>query len=281
MPTASLLAIGNELLNAAVRDTNLFWLSQHLTRIGFSVEYAALVGDVPPKIADVVSFLLAQQPDVLVISGGLGPTEDDLTLSALADALHAPLALNRTALDLVEHHYDRLLAQHYLAQRGPAFARQKMATLPCGAQPLPNPVGTAPGVRLERQGTVLYILPGVPAELEAIFTTAIAPELLRRFNPGAWAEHTLLIHVDDEADLAIPLHDVSQRHPEVYLKSLAKPFPAAGAEGLLVMATALAPTAAAAHAAAHVALEDLRHTAEAAGLRVTLRLQTSHEAPAC
>lgn len=269
MPTASLLAIGNELLNGAVRDANLFSLSQHLTRMGFSVTYAAMVRDDPTKIAQVLLFLLAQQPDVLLCSGGLGPTEDDLTLSALAEALHAPLVLNSAAVDLVERHYDRLLAQHYLAQRGPAFARQKMATLPSGAEPLPNPVGTAPGVKLAHQGTAIYILPGVPAELEAIFAASIAPELLRRFHPGIWAEHTLLVHCDDEADLAIPLRDVARRHPDVYLKSLAKPFPAASVEGLQVIAVALAPTAVEAHAAAQATLDDLRRTAEAAGLRVS------------
>lgn len=269
MPTASLLAIGNELLNGAVRDANLFSLSQHLTRMGFSVEYAVMVRDVPTKIAHVFLFLLAQQPDVLLCSGGLGPTEDDLTLSALAEALHVPLGLDSAAADLVESHYDRLLAQHFLTQRGPAFARQKMSTLPLGAHPLPNPLGTAPGVKLEHQGTVIYVLPGVPAELEAIFAASVVPELLRRFNPGMWAEHTLLVHCDDEADLAIPLRDVARRHPDVYLKSLAKPFPAASAEGLQVIAVAVAPTAAEAHAAAQAALDDLRRTAEAAGLRVS------------
>ena len=266
MPTASLLAIGNELLNGAVRDTNLFSLSQNLTRMGFSVEYAAMVRDIPLKIADVVLFLLEQQPDVLLCSGGLGPTEDDLTLSALAEALHMPLAINSAAADLVEYHYDRLLAQHFLTQRGPALAREKMATLPRGAQPLPNPVGTAPGVKIEHQGTLIYILPGVPAELEAIFAASIAPELLRRFTPGIWAEYTMLVHCDDEADLTIPLRDVAQRHPEIYLKSLAKPFPAASAEGLRVIAVALAATASEAHAAAQATLTDLRRTAEAAGL---------------
>lgn len=269
MPTASLLAIGNELLNGAVRDTNLFSLSQHLTRMGFSVEYTAMVRDIPRKIADLVLFLLAQHPDVLLCSGGLGPTEDDLTLSALAEALHTHLALNGAAANLVECHYDRLLAQHYLTQRGPAFAREKMATLPLGAQPLPNPVGTAPGVKMEHQGTVIYVLPGVPAELEAIFAASVAPELLRRFTPGIWAEYSMLVYCDDEADLAIPLRDVARRHPEVYLKSLAKPFPAASAEGLRVIAVAVAATASEAHAAAQATLDDLRHTAEAADLPVS------------
>lgn len=269
MPKASLLAIGNELLNGVVRDTNLFTLSQRLTQMGFSVEYAAMTRDLPDKIEALLLFILAHKPDVVLCSGGLGPTEDDLTLAALAQALHLPLTLNEAAVELVEAHYDHLLEQKYLTHRGPEFARRKMATLPEGASPLPNPVGTAPGVKLDYQGTLIYVLPGVPAELEAIFTATIAPELLRLFQPATWVERALLVHCDDEAEVATPLREVAHRHPHVYLKSLAKPFPAAGVEGLRVIAAAQATTEAAAHSAVVAALIDLRHTLEAAGLRVS------------
>ncbi len=269
MPIASLLAIGNELLNGAVRDANLFTLSQYLTQMGFRVEYALMTRDLPTQIADALLFILAHKPDVVLCSGGLGPTEDDLTLAAFSQALHLPLTLNQAAVELVEAHYRRLLEQHYLTHHGPEFARRKMALLPEGAIPLPNPVGTAPGAKLDYQGTLIYILPGVPAELEAIFTTTIVPELNRRFPPAAWAERTLLVHCDDEAEVAAPLREVAQRHPNVYLKSLAKPFPAAGVEGLRVIATSQAQTAAAAQTAVMEALSDLREALETAGLRVS------------
>ncbi len=274
MPQASLLAIGNELLNGAVRDANLFTLSQHLTQMGFSVEYAIMTRDVPDKIAAALLFILSHKPDVVLCSGGLGPTEDDLTLAALAAALHLPLVVNGAAVELVEAHYSRLLKQHYLTHHGPEFARRKMATLPEGASPLPNSVGTATGVKMEYQGMLIYVLPGVPAELEAIFAATIAPELRQRFPPAAWAERALLVHCDDEAEAAIPLHEVARRHPNVYLKSLAKPFPSAGVEGLRVIAAAQAATAAAAQAAVAEALSDLQHTLEAAGLRVSVTEST-------
>jgi len=274
VPQASLLAIGNELLNGAVRDANLFTLSQHLTQMGFSVEYAIMTRDVPDKIAAALLFILSHKPDVVLCSGGLGPTEDDLTLAALADTLHLPLVVNAAAVELVEAHYSRLLEQHYLTHHGPAFARRKMATLPEGASPMPNPVGTAPGVKMEYQGTLIYVLPGVPAELEAIFAATIVPELLQCFPPAAWVEHTLLVHCDDEAEAAIPLHEVARRHPNVYLKSLAKPFPSAGVEGLRVIAAAQATTEVAAQAAVVEALSDLQHTLEAAGLHVSVTKST-------
>lgn len=269
MPQASLLAIGNELLNGAIRDANLFTLSQRLTQMGFSVEYALMTRDLPEKIALALQFLLDHKPDVLLCSGGLGPTEDDLTLAALAQALHLPLVVSEAAAALVEAHYNRLLAQHYLAHHGPEFARRKMSMLPEGAVPLPNPVGTAPGVKLSYAGTSIYVLPGVPAELQAIFEASIVPELLALFPPAAWVERALLVHCDDEAEAAVPLREVAHRHPAVYLKSLAQPFPSAGVEGLRVIAAAQAPTAAEAEAAVTAALTDLQHTLEAAGLRVT------------
>jgi len=278
VPKANLLAIGNELLNGAIRDANLFTLSQRLTQMGFSVEYAVMTRDCPDKIGVALRFLLEHKPDVLLCSGGLGPTDDDMTLAALAQALRLPLSVNAAAVALVEAHYNRLLAQHYLAHHGPEFARRKMATLPEGASPLPNPVGTAPGVKLSYGGTLIYVLPGVPAELQAIFDASIAPELLSLFPPAAWIERALLVHCDDEAEAAIPLHEVAQRHPGVYLKSLAKPFPSAGVEGLRVIAAAQAPTATEAEAAVTAALADLHHTLEAAGLRVS-RLDDSPQSP--
>lgn len=270
MPTASLLAIGNELLNGEIRDTNLFTLSRGLTRAGFTVAYAGLVRDDPTRITALLHFLLAAAPDVLICSGGLGPTADDLTLAALADALERPLRFQPQARELVEAQYAQLLARGYLSAPGPEEARRKMATLPTGAQPLPNPSGTAPGVRLTHGATLLYALPGVPAELAAIFAESILPELHARFALGVWAERALLIHCDDEATAAPLLRAVAHRHPEVYLKSLAQPFPAAAKEGLRVIATTCAADAQTAQQAVAQTLTELQQLAEAAGLRVTL-----------
>jgi molybdopterin-biosynthesis enzyme MoeA-like protein len=193
--------------------------------------------DIPGAASDA-SRARGYDLDVVIISGGLGPTQDDLTLDALAQALHLPLVEDAEARRFVEAHYQRFLAMGYLHHHGPEAARRKMSTLPQGATPLPNPVGTAPGVRLEYADTLIYCLPGVPAELEAIFADTIEPELRERFTTGVWRESSLLAICDDEASAAEPLHEVAERHPDVYLKSLARPFPAAHHEGLrIVLAT--------------------------------------------
>lgn len=267
MPTCSLLAIGNELLNGEIRDLNLYTLSQNLTRLGFHVGQAAITRDSPTSIVSSLTYLLASTPDVLICSGGLGPTEDDLTLQALAQYLGCDLIPHTEARQMVEAQYDALMAAGYLEHRGPEAARGKMARLPEGSQPLPNPVGTAPGVCLQVNDTVIYVLPGVPAELDAIFATSIVPELKRRFTLGFWAQAALRVYVDDEAEVAVPLRTVSKRHPDVYLKSLAKPFPAAGREGLRIIASISGATDALAQQAVHDALADLGLALEAVGLR--------------
>jgi nicotinamide-nucleotide amidase len=286
--SVGLLAIGNELLNGEVRDKNLFTLSQTLTRLGIVVELAVIVRDDPDAIAALLHLMLAHQPssrvipsaasesretrgydlDVLIISGGLGPTQDDLTLDAIAQALHLPLVENAEARHLVEAHYQRFLAMGYLHHQGPEAARRKMSTLPQGATPLPNPVGTAPGVCLEYADTLIYCLPGVPAELEAIFADTIEPELRERFTTGVWRETSLLAICDDEASAAAALREVAERHPDVYLKSLARPFPAAHHEGLRIVLATNAPDEAEAQSRLDKAEADLRQALDAADIGI-------------
>ncbi len=269
MPTCSLLAIGNELLNGEIRDLNLYTLSQRLARLGFYISQAVVVRDSPASIGSGLSYLLASKPDVLLCSGGLGPTGDDLTLQSLAQYLGRDLVQNAEARLMVETQYDQLLAAGYLEQRGPVAAREKMARLPEGARPLPNPVGTAPAVCVEVHDTTIYVLPGVPAELDAIFEASIVPELRQRFSLGFWAHAALRVFVDDEADVAGPLKQATTLHPDVYLKSLAQPFPAAGREGLRVIASINAASDRLAWQAVHDALADLGAALQAAGLRYT------------
>lgn len=268
MPNCNLLAIGNELLNGEIRDLNLYHLSRRLTRLGFLVSNAVIARDTHESIARSLTFLLTPPPDVVVCCGGLGPTEDDLTLDALARSLGRNLVQNPQAQHMVETQYDYLLAQGYLEQRGPAVARAKMARLPEGAAPLPNPIGTAPGVRLCVERTLIFILPGVPAELDAIFAESVVPELRRIFRPAVWAQRAIRVHVDDEAEVAAPLLKVSHDFPDVYLKSLAQPFPAAGREGLRIVASTYGEDSAAADRVVQNALAELRDILAAAGFRV-------------
>jgi len=267
MPRCSVLAIGNEVLNGEVRDLNLYTLGRSLTQLGFSVTGAVVAPDSHESIARSLRFILDQAPDIVICCGGLGPTGDDLTLSAIAAALGRPLVDHPAARVLVETHYDRLIERSYLQHRGPEAAREKMARLPRDADPLPNSIGTAPGVRLTVGTARIYILPGVPAELTAIFGESVVPELRELFDVGAFTEVAIRVYVDDEAEVAGPLEDARHRHPHVYIKSLAQPFPAAAREGLKVVAIAHASTQPKATAHARAAILDLEKALTETGLR--------------
>jgi molybdopterin-biosynthesis enzyme MoeA-like protein len=155
-----------------------------------------------------------------------------------------------------------------------------MATLPKGARPLQNPIGTAPGVRVEHEGTLIYVLPGVPAELEAIYAESVEPELRRRFKTGVWIEGHVVAQCSDEAQVADVLREVAPRHPEVYVKSLARPFPDAEKSGLRILVAARADRSATAREEIEEALTDLAHTLERADIPVLerhVKAQTDRE----
>jgi nicotinamide-nucleotide amidase len=150
---------------------------------------------------------------VLVTLGGLGPTHDDMTLAGIARALGRPLRLNKNALRLVEDHYRRLEIPPKLTKY-----RTKMATLPHGALPLPNPIGTAPGVMIKESGTTMFSLPGVPSEMKAIFRDSVVP-FVESFSSSRPSELQFKIAGIIESALAPILDKARRMYPGLYFKS--------------------------------------------------------------
>jgi len=224
MVTIEIIAIGNELLLGDTLDTNTSWLCRTFTGLGGRVERAVLVRDDRPAIVREIRGALERGVQLLVTSGGLGPTDDDLTLQAVAEALERPLVLNERALALVRETYERLAAAGYVADAQLTESRVKMARLPQGAEPLENPVGAAPGVLLRLDRTTLVSLPGVPAELKAIVTGPLRPIWQELFGAGVFREREVIALCRDETVLAPILREVAERHPEVYIKSRAREF---------------------------------------------------------
>ncbi len=162
------LLVGDELLGGAASDRNTAVIAAALGARGVALAGAETVGDERPAIRDAIR-RLAPACDVLVLTGGLGPTDDDLTREALADALDVPLVEDGTARGWIEARY----AERQLAP-GPSARRQ--ARLPDGATPVANPLGTAPGIRARLGDCRIYALPGVPAEVAGMIG-AVASEL--------------------------------------------------------------------------------------------------------
>lgn len=181
-----LLAVGTELLLGDIVNSNAAWLGQQLAGAGFDVYGSAVVGDNLARIGAAVRAAL-ERADALVITGGLGPTQDDLTREALA--AWAGVALVR------DPELERALRDRFarLGRRMPE-ANYRQADVPVGAVPLPNGRGTAPGLRLARAGApgVVYALPGVPHEMTDMFAAEVLPDLLRRAGqPSAIVSRTL------------------------------------------------------------------------------------------
>jgi len=169
--TAEIISVGTELLLGQIVDTNAVYLSQQLAKLGVDLLQRTTVGDNRERIAAAVKEALSRA-DLVLVTGGLGPTPDDVTAEGIADAF---------AVQLVRHPEAEKWLTDLLLQRGvtPSQTLLKQANLPEGSNWLPNPIGTAPGIWMERDGKVVIAMPGVPAEMEAMFEREVVPRLQR------------------------------------------------------------------------------------------------------
>jgi molybdenum cofactor synthesis domain-containing protein len=212
-PTAEIISVGNELLIGHTLDTNSHWIAKRFTRLGWTLQRITVLRDSLTAIKDGVTGALRRKPDLLITLGGLGPTHDDMTLKGIAFALSKRLVLNPEAFDMVKARYSALEASTGLTR-----FRRKMATLPEGAEPLPNPVGTAPGVAIKIGATKLVSLPGVPSEMKAIFTASVIP-MLKASKGEAPDEASIGLVGIIESALAPALDRTRKAFPGLYFKS--------------------------------------------------------------
>jgi molybdenum cofactor synthesis domain-containing protein len=215
-----LLFIGNELLIGKVLNTNSQWLTRNITLLGGTCSRITVVRDKIEEISRVVNEILKRSPRFLIISGGLGPTYDDMTLEGLSRALNKPLRVDKTALSWVTQKYQELKNKGLIEDSSIIPSRTKMATLPLTSKPLPNPVGTAPGVLISKGETKIICLPGVPSELEAIFEDSVKKEIIKEVGERCFVESTFMVKGIGESAMAPIIEDVMMKYsPYVYVKS--------------------------------------------------------------
>lgn len=166
---AELISAGTELLLGEIVDTNAAYLSQKLAEIGVDVYHRHTVGDNLTRLVEVLRLAISRS-DVIIITGGLGPTEDDLTRQAIAEATDRVLVRSPQAVDRL---------RQFFASRGrvPTENNLRQAEAPEGADLLDNAVGTAPGIRVEHEGKLIFALPGPPTELASMFAQQVLPYL--------------------------------------------------------------------------------------------------------
>ncbi len=178
---AAIVAIGTELLHAGRHDSNGDWLAERLGRLGVPVALRALLEDDPAAIEAHVDAAL-RRCDLVLVTGGLGPTEDDRTRGAVASALEVPLERDAAVVEALRARFE---------SRGRRFEEHqaRQADRPRGSRWLENPAGTAPGFLAERAGRAIACLPGVPAEMRAMFESGVEPWIRGRAR-GAIARRT-------------------------------------------------------------------------------------------
>ena len=198
MGTAAIVTIGNELVCGDVENTNASWLGRRLEQLGLSVRLVAAV----PDEVEVIAALVREQSaavDAVVVTGGLGGTPDDITRESVAAAFGvAQEEVVEVAADLRARF-----------RSSPDYAA-RWALLPAGSRPLANPLGGAPGFAVEN----VYVLPGLPSEMEAMFET-IAAELATGAPIGAWRRR----YQTTESRIVGVLQAMAERHPGVVVGS--------------------------------------------------------------
>jgi molybdenum cofactor synthesis domain-containing protein len=223
-PTVDIIAAGNELLLGDVLDTNTNWLCKRITDGGGEVRRAVIVKDELEAIASEIRSALDRRTALIITTGGLGPTGDDITLQAVAEATGRPLRLDHEVLAALIDRYQDLAVRGLIKDSSLTEARKKMAYLPEGARPVANPVGSAPGVIMEIDNSTLISLPGVPEELKAIYEESLPPILRGVFGDRFYHQSRVITVCGDESSLAPILDEVVSAHPAVYIKSRAKKF---------------------------------------------------------
>lgn len=196
--TASLLTVGDELLIGQVLNTNASWIGERLSAAGLEVVRTATVGDEEALIREELLHVLAGS-DVVVVTGGLGPTHDDITKRAVAGALGRALVFRPELLEEVRRKFEA---------RGVPMGESNrlLAEVPEGFEALPNPVGTAPGLWFEGEvggrRRAVVLLPGVPAEMRRLVRDSVLPRLLERGGGAVHLQKTLLTAGQGESALA-------------------------------------------------------------------------------
>lgn len=224
MDRAVIIAIGREILRGRIQDVNSWTLARRLTGLGVRILRIVCCDDDLVAIVREVHRAQEDGATLIVTTGGLGPTDDDLTLAALAEATGRPLVLDEEARRLVASRYAELHQAGAVDDSGMTPTREKMARIPQDARALPNPVGAAPAVWLEVSRTTLVALPGVPAEMAAILEASVLPALAAQTPGTIYLEQVIRTQARDESQVAPVLRRVAQELPEVFLKSRATRF---------------------------------------------------------
>lgn len=210
---AEILCVGTELLLGEVVNTNAAYISRELAKLGISVYHTAVVGDNPMRLSKAIKSAL-ENADLLVLTGGLGPTYDDLTKETVADVLNLHMVNDPSIVREIEE---------YFASMGKKMPENniKQADIPLGGVALKNRSGTAPGIFIEKDKKVVVLLPGPPFELIPMFEEFVFPRL-RQMSDKIFVSHNIHIMGIGESEVELHLLDLMQNSTNPTLAPYAK-----------------------------------------------------------
>jgi nicotinamide-nucleotide amidase len=212
---AEIIAVGSELLTPDRVDTNSLFLTAHLNRLGVEVTRKTIVGDELAALRNAFSEAM-DRVELVIASGGLGPTEDDRTREAVADLLERKLARDPAVMTRIEARFRQL-------GRTMSEVNARQAMVPEGATVLENDRGTAPGLWLEARGKIVILLPGPPHELKAMFSAQVEPRLERLSTGVRLVARELRVAGMGESDVDQRIAPIYTRHSDVQTTILAAP----------------------------------------------------------
>lgn len=212
--TVELICVGTELLLGNIVNTNAAYLAEKCAGLGLSCYYQTVVGDNEQRLKETLQTAV-NRSNVVILSGGLGPTEDDLTKEAAAAVM---------GRKLVEDAASRAHIETYFAAKGitPTENNWKQALMPVGGVVLPNPNGTAPGVIIAEKNTHVVLLPGPPHELKPMFENHVIP-YLKKLEPGIISSQTVKVCGIGESKVETLLKDLIDGQDNPTLATYAKP----------------------------------------------------------
>ena len=211
MVQAEILAIGDELCYGRVYDTNSFWLADQVTRLGVIVTRITCVRDDVDAIHDILTDMLKRRTQLVFITGGLGPTEDDKTLDVLSRLTGRRIVVDKNVVDTIAKRRNLNASQlppHFL----------KMASTIEGAECFPNPVGLAPLTVLRMGETTIFAMPGPPKEVQGCFTTYLVKEVGNVTHYHSIAKRVLTTMF--ESEVAPLISQIQKKIPGIYVKPL-------------------------------------------------------------
>ena len=217
MRTSAIIIVGKEIVIGQTQDSNSFFIGSHLTQWGINNKYIAAVDDNGKEIVDVFRYYL-DKVDIVIVSGGLGPTFDDMTMEAVAVALNRRLYLNNEAFEHIKNFYEKLYKEGKIESNEMNEKRMKMAYLIEGCKPLKNSVGAAWGAYINMNNKHVFVLPGLPKEMKAMFLNEVEP-ILKPLGEELGIVKVYEFDINDESVLGGCIDEVMKKY-DVYIKSL-------------------------------------------------------------